>query len=257
MIPFPNHCPPSTAKTWPVTYRGPRPGQECDGVGDLVGRSEPAHRDVALDSMNEIFREPELAVRPLRADGARSYSIDPNPVRRPLDGERSSQREDAGLGGGGVGRPRSRHPRVGGHDVDNGRRRRLAQERERGLRTVERTVQDDSHHSPPAVRGNSLRGSDEVTGRVVHEHVEPAELSSSGRHQRLDLLEVPDIGRNGNDASAGLSQHLRPPDEMLGRTTGNHQVESRLSEVLGDHPTQPGSPTRDQSDRPSRWGSGH
>jgi hypothetical protein len=115
-------------------------------------------------------------------------------------------------------------------------------------RAVEAAVEDDPDHRVPAIRQQLLRARDEVTGSVVDEDIDLAEVTRDAHHHLVHLLGIANVELNRERIEPGVTEIRRPLFQMLGVATRNGDAGAELAQAFCYREPDPGSTTGDDRD---------
>ncbi len=116
------------------------------------------------------------------------------------------------------------------HDVAPG----AAHRGHRMLGHVEGPGQVGAHHALPVAARQLADRHGDVDGRVVHQHIEPAEALAHLRDGALDLGLVAHVQRHPGGLDAALDQRVGALGRQVGLHVGDDQAGAGLAQRLGD-----------------------
>src|SRR5437588_1327225 len=219
--------------------------EEGTGVRNLVLAAEAAQRHLGEHRGTDLLRRPEPLARLRRVDGTRSDRVHADPVRRPLDGERAREVDDAGLRRRRVDGAWPARPGVRRDDVhDLAASAALDRPPPELPRAEEGAVEDDPEDGAPAVRREVLRPHAEVARGVVHERRHGSELPLGGFERGRDRLRVAHVARDGEPTSE-LAYHL---PERPAPPAGDGHAGAEPPELDGHRAPEPGAAAGDERD---------
>ena len=109
-------------------------------------------------------------------------------------------------------------------DVDDGPEAGLGHGPHEAADHVPGAVEVEVDHRAPAVVRDLRWQRRELAAGVVDEEVDPTELVVDALLQRVDLIGLPDVGRDGEAATSQRTDGDRGVLERLGGPAGHHQV---------------------------------
>src|SRR6185369_15575665 len=182
-----------------------------------------------------------------RVDRAGSERVDGDVVPRPVGREAARQVDDAGAGGAGVyegRRAAAEHVHV--HDVHD-RAEALRQEvRPDAAQHVPGPVQVQVDDGAPSAVRDLRRAGRELPARVVDDEVDTTEARERGRHQRVDLLHLADVGRVRETYAARALDLAAGGRERLRMAPGDHHLRVEHREAPRDDTADAAPAARDE-----------
>src|SRR5215204_3755950 len=190
-----------------------RIGEESDGPGNVLRRSETGHRDAALDIRVGVAATGLVLLVHLRLHPAGAYSVDADAASSPLRGEGAGQPDQTVLASV-VSRPvgNAEQPRHGAN-VHDAPRAPLEHHLAELPAHEERPGQVHRECPVPFRECRFLRGHDGADAGVVYQHVYSVELVHHSPHHPAYRRLVRDVARYGERLRSGGAQlfqsHLR------------------------------------------------
>jgi hypothetical protein len=141
--------------------------------------------------------------------------------------QRSRQRQDAGLGSGGMRRARLSRQRLHGNVVDDAAAAtRRIEMFIGGAATVERAIEIDINDRLPCVRRHRGRWAEKISRRIVHQNVQRSEPMDHRAHRLGNLFVVSNVGLDAHDI-------VKPALLQRGGRFGRYAMRAILSKPGG------------------------
>ena len=122
-------------------------------------------------------------------------------------------------------------------DVDDTARAPLDHMRTHATAHVPGAVQIEIDHRTPAAVADLSRRGGKLTAGVVDQKIDAAEALDGLLNQRLDLIDVANVGGHGQAANAGVDDLFGRPVQVLSVAAGDDDIGAKVGKGQGDTPT--------------------